>query len=135
MPAARTAPLRMTARDARRLAITSRRLGSGPPATRRGVMELIRDIGYLQLDPTNVVARNPLLVLWSRLGTYDTAILESLLAKRELFETPSLILPTTDLPIHAPRMRAYRLATHPRAAQDLARRGDRADGGRRAGPG
>src|SRR5436309_14172419 len=132
MPAARTAPLRMTARDARRLAITSQRLVSGPPATRRGVMELIRDIGYLQLDPTNVVARNPLLVLWSRLGTYDTAILESLLAKRELFETPSLILPTTDLPIHAATMRAYRRATDPRAAKDLRGRGDNAGGGTRA---
>ena len=132
MPARTTAPLPMTARDARRLAITSQRLVSGPPATRRGVMELMRDIGYLQLDPTNVVARNPLLVLWSRVGTYDAAILESLLAKRELFETPSLILPTTDLPIHAATMRAYRRATDPRAAKDLRGRGDNAGGGTRA---
>src|SRR5438094_1011806 len=119
MPARTTAPLRMTARDARRLAITSQRLVSGPPATRRGVMELIRDIGYLQLDPTNVVARNPLLVLWSRLGTYDTALLESVLARRDLLDIPSLILPTADLPTHAATMRAYRRATHPRPAKAL----------------
>jgi uncharacterized protein YcaQ len=125
-------PMRMTSREARRLAITSQRLVSAPPATRRGVMEIVRDIGYLQLDPTNVVARNPLLVLWSRLGTYDPAILETLLAKRELFETPSFILPTADLPIHAATMRAYRRATDARAAKDLRGRGDNAGGGTRA---
>src|ERR671934_2902634 len=96
-----TKTIRMTARDARRLAITSQRLVAAPPATRRGVMDVINDIGYLQLDPTNVIARNPLLVLWSRVGSYDPALLESLLAKRDLFETPSLILPTSDLAIHA----------------------------------
>ena len=122
----------MTVRDVRRLAIASQRLISPRPATRRGILELVRDIGYLQLDPTNVVARNPLLVLWSRLGAYDPALLESLLAKRELFETPSLILPTSDLPIHAATMRAYRRATNPRPVRDLRGRGDNAGGGTRA---
>ena len=127
-----TVALRMTARDARRLAISSQRLVAAPPATRRGVMQLVRDIGYLQLDPTNVVARNPLLVLWSRLGAYDPMLLESLLAKRELFETPSLILPTSDLRIHTATMRAYRRATDPGKAADLRGRGDNAGGGTRA---
>ena len=122
----------MTARDARRLAIASQRLVSPPPATRRGILELVRDIGYLQLDPTNVVARNPLLVLWSRLGPYDPALPERLLATRELFETPSLILPATDVPIHAATMRAYRRATDSRPARDLRGRGDNAGGGTRA---
>jgi len=45
--------------------------------------------GTFQLDPINVVARNPQLVLWSRIGRYDPALLEGLLAKRELFETVS----------------------------------------------
>src|SRR5919201_314258 len=132
MPTRAMTPLRMTARDARRLAISSQRLVSAPDATRRGLMEVINDIGYLQLDPTNVVARNPLLVLWSRVGKYDPALLEDLLAKRQLFETPSLILPTADLPIHGATMRAYRKATDPGRARDLRGRGDNAGGGTRA---
>src|ERR671934_627761 len=127
-----TKTIRMTARDARRLAIGSQRLVSAPPATRRGVMDVINDVGYLQLDPTNVVARNPLLVVWSRIGKYDPALLEDLLAKRQLFETPSLILPTADLPIHGATMRAYRKATDPGRARDLRGRGDNAGGGTRA---
>jgi uncharacterized protein len=56
-----------------------------------------------------VVARNPYLVLWSRIGRYDPAILDALLAEhREVFETPSLLLPMSDLPLHAATMHAYR---------------------------
>lgn len=105
-------PLRISARDARRLAIAAQRLaGSRPKATRAGILDLIRDIGYLQLDPTNVVARNPLVVLWSRVGPYDPSLLDDLAKQREIFETPSLILSTSDLPLHAATMRAYRRAT------------------------
>lgn len=79
---------------------------------------MTRQIGYLQLDPTNVVARNPLLVLWSRLGRYDPTVLEDLLWKRrELFETVSLIVPMSDLAIHSGSMRAYRAATSARSAR------------------
>lgn len=123
--------LRISSRDARRLALTAQRLaGPRPKPSRGGAMEVIRDIGYLQLDPTNVVARNPLLVLWSRLGTYDPAVLEDLLAKRrQLFETVSLILPTSDLAIHAAAMRAYRAATTPRATPSAHERLGGAGGG------
>lgn len=111
MPA-RPAPgtIRISARDARRLAVTAQRLaGARPRATSAGVLHVIKDIGYLQLDPTNVVARNPYLVLWSRLGHYDTTLLDDLLARhRALFETPSLILPVSDLGLHSATMRAYR---------------------------
>src|SRR5919197_1509737 len=48
-----TKTIRMTARDARRLAISSQRLVAAPSATRRGLMEIVREIGYLQLDPTS----------------------------------------------------------------------------------
>ena len=118
MPLGRSpSPVRITARDARRLAVAAQRLVNAPRATRAGILEVIRDIGYLQLDPINVVARNPQLVLWSRIGRYDPALLEGLLAKRELFETVSLIVPASDFPVHAATMRAYRLATTPGAAR------------------
>ena len=112
----------MTVSEARRLAISAQRIVGAPPATRKGILEVIRDIGYLQLDPTNVVARNPQLVLWTRLGHFDPALLDSLIAKRQLFETVSLIVPTSDLAVHSATMRAYRRATWPeRAAKFVAR--------------
>jgi len=73
------------------------------------MLETVRHIGYLQLDPTNVVARNHLLILWSRLGQYDRADLDRLMWKeRALYETVSLILPTEDRPLHEVRVRAER---------------------------
>lgn len=107
------AVVRVSAAEARRLAITAQRLGgSQPRATRAGVLRLIEQIGYLQLDPTNVVARNPYLVLWSRLGRYDPALLDDLIARhRALFETPSLILPMSHLDIHAATMREFKRVT------------------------
>jgi uncharacterized protein YcaQ len=102
--------VKVTLAEARRLAIAAQRLGGiRPRPTRAGVLQVIRDIGYLQLDPTNVVARNPYLVLWSRLHRYDPTLLDDLLTRhRELFETPSLILPISDLPLHAATMRQHR---------------------------
>lgn len=74
-------------------------------------MEVTRDLGCLQLDPTNVVARSHLLVLHSRLGTFDPADLEALRwEERRLFEywahRASIVL-TEDYPIHHLMMRRY----------------------------
>ncbi len=97
---------------ARRLAITRQHLsGSPPPATADGIMEVVRDLGCVQLDPISVVARSPLLVLWSRLGVYDPALLDKLIYEdRLLFEywahAASIVL-TEDYPIHQWRMRNY----------------------------
>jgi len=123
-------PVRISARDARRLAIAAQRLAEPrPKPTRAGILALVRDIGYLQLDPTNVVARNPVQVLWSRLRAYDPALLEKLIRERELFENPSLILPTSDLAIHGATMRTYRKATDPGGREGPYRKGDNAGGG------
>ncbi|TMD05375.1 MAG: winged helix-turn-helix domain-containing protein [Chloroflexi bacterium] len=92
---------------ARQLAITRQGLAGNhrPP----GILDLVRQIGCLQLDPINVVARSHLLVLWSRLGTFDRAELDRLLWKdRSLFEywahAASIVL-TEDYPLHAGMMR------------------------------
>ena len=107
--------MRISLQDARRLAIVAQHLaGPRPAATRAGILRLVHDIGYLQLDPTNVVARNPYLVLWSRIGEFDPALLDGLLAThRQLFETPSFLLPVSDLPIHAATMGNFRSGTTP----------------------
>ena len=97
---------------ARRLAVTRQRLAGPPlPPTRAGLLDLVRDLGCLQLDPTNAVARNHLLVPWSRLGPYDPADLETLRWQDQaLFEywahAASIVL-TEDYPIHNWLMRRY----------------------------
>ena len=94
---------------ARRLAISRQRLaGPRPPADAAGILDVVRDLGCLQLDPISAVARSHLLVLWSRLGKFDPAHLDTLLwRERQLFEywahCASIVL-TEDYQIHAQRM-------------------------------
>jgi uncharacterized protein len=97
---------------ARRLAITRQRL-AGPRANpdAAGLLQVVRDLGCLQLDPISIVARSHQLVLWSRVGEYDLADLDRLLwQERALFEywahAASIVL-TEDYPIHNLRMRGY----------------------------
>src|SRR5438552_1080801 len=108
MPAVRT----LTPTIARRLALTKQRL-AGPSATAEaaGILDVARSIRYLQLDPINVVARSHVLVLLSRLGSFDRADLDRLLwDERRLFEywahAASIVL-TEDYPIHHLLMRRY----------------------------
>src|SRR5436305_4344866 len=72
----------------------------------------IRRLNCLQIDPTNVVARNQYLVPWSRLGAYDRALLDDACwGRRWLFgdwaHAASLVL-TEDFLLHRALMRAYK---------------------------
>ncbi len=97
---------------ARRLAITKQRLAAQQPdSDAAGILELIRQLGCLQLDPVRVVERSHLLVLWSRLGNFDRRELDQLLWEdRRLFEywahAASIVL-TEHYPIHQGFMRTY----------------------------
>lgn len=97
----------------RGMAVVAQGLGGPlPPAPgREDVFDMVRRIRCLQLDPISVVARSHLLVLWSRLGSYDRADVDALLyQERRLFEywahAASIVL-TQDYPIHRLRMRSY----------------------------
>jgi uncharacterized protein len=95
-------------RTARRLAVARQRLAGDRP---EGILETVRDLRCLQLDPTSAVARSHLLVLWSRLGAYDPSDVDRLLWKeRRLFQywahAASLVL-TEDLPLHRLFMRKF----------------------------
>jgi uncharacterized protein YcaQ len=100
----------ITPTTARRLAISRQHLDAAPRPPEQ-MLDVIRDLGCLQLDPTSAVARSHLLVLWSRFGSYDRAQLDRLLwHNRQLFEywahAASIVL-TEDYPIHAEMMSRY----------------------------
>lgn len=79
---------RFTSAAARNLMVAAQGLDQRTrrTATKADVLEAIRRMGVLQIDTIHVVARSPYLVLWSRLGDYQTNWLEELLAEGALFE-------------------------------------------------
>jgi hypothetical protein len=74
-----------------------------PPATKKAVRSIIRQMHILQIDTIHVIARSPYLVLWSRLGDYNPRWLEDLLAEGALFEYWShaaCFLPIEEYPLY-----------------------------------
>jgi uncharacterized protein YcaQ len=69
------------------------------------ILDTVRQLGYLQIDPISTVAPPQHLVLWSRLGPYDRAELDRLLwTERKLFEWNAYIWPIESLPLVRARM-------------------------------
>ncbi|HLX32823.1 MAG TPA: crosslink repair DNA glycosylase YcaQ family protein [Gaiellaceae bacterium] len=88
--------------EARRIAVRAQ----GLDGSSRGVLETVRRLGFLQLDPISAVAPPQHLVLWSRLGPFDTAELDRLLwQERKLVEWDAFLYPIEDLPILKALMR------------------------------
>jgi uncharacterized protein len=82
--------------EARRIAVRAQ----GLDGTASGVLETVRRLGFLQLDPISTVAPPQHLVLWSRLGSFDPSELDRLLwEKRQLVEWDAFLYPSEDLPI------------------------------------
>ena len=76
------------------------------------MLETVRRLGFLQLDPISVVAPPQHLVLWSRLGPFDPAELDRLLwEERSLVEWRAFLWPIEDLPLLQARMRFRRRDT------------------------
>ena len=104
-----SAPIVVTVEEARRLAVLAQRLaGHCPPANAQGVMELFHALNCIQIDPIRAVERTQLLVLWSRLGAFDPALLDRLQQEdRLIFEAwahcASFVL-TEDYPLFAHHM-------------------------------
>ncbi|HZD86673.1 MAG TPA: crosslink repair DNA glycosylase YcaQ family protein [Gaiellaceae bacterium] len=82
--------------EARRIAVRAQ----GLDGSAGGVLETIRRLGFLQLDPISVVAPPQHLVLWSRLGPFDPQELDRLLwEERQLVEWDAFLFPAEDLPM------------------------------------
>jgi hypothetical protein len=89
-------PIEVSVAEARRIAIRSQLLDGSAES----VLETVRRLGFLQLDPISSVAPPQYLVLWSRLGQYDRAELDRLLwEERKLVEWRAFVYPIEDLPL------------------------------------
>ena len=106
-------PLRLSVPEARALMLAAQGLLDPPSADGRapGLADLravIERLGVVQIDTISVVARSQYLVLWSRLGPYDPALLDALLApERAIFEYwahAASILPMRDFPYYRAEM-------------------------------
>ena len=68
--------------DARRIAVRAQLLDSSRPG---GLLEAVRHLTLLQIDPVAAIAPNAYLVAWSRLGSpYSPAELDAALEMRSL---------------------------------------------------
>ncbi|HLN16323.1 MAG TPA: crosslink repair DNA glycosylase YcaQ family protein [Acidimicrobiales bacterium] len=124
----------LSAKEARRLAVTAQGLHRPRPtgsATARQVGRAIDDVGVVQLDAINVLERTQYVVLFSRVGAYDTRLLDRLsgpgaplfecsgpraqlvpVAHEPLLRWRSALFASAygDSPTHAPRWEAYHKA-------------------------
>ncbi len=101
--------LRLSSNAARNLMVAAQGLDrrSSRRARKTDVLAIIERMGVLQIDTIHVVARSPYLVLWSRLGSYEPAWLDELLAEGALFEYwahEASFLPTANYRLFRHRM-------------------------------
>src|SRR4051812_11043252 len=80
----------LSLQQARRIAIRATGLGEPRPTgriTTRHLRKVVQQVGVVQLDSVNAVARAHELLFFSRLGPYDKGLLDDLIyKKRELYE-------------------------------------------------
>ena len=99
-------PHRLDRATARRIAIRAQLLDANRPTD---LVETVRQLTLLQIDPTAAIAPNADLVAWSRLGApYRPAdLVRALEEERSLFELDALIRPMEDLAQHRADMAAW----------------------------
>jgi uncharacterized protein YcaQ len=84
----------LTREQARRVAVRAQLLDADRPGE---LLETVRRLTFLQLDPTAAVAPNAHLVAWTRLGSsYVPADLDAACRQRSLIELNALIRPAED---------------------------------------
>lgn len=88
--------------DARRIAVRAQCLDGAPVG---GLLDVVRRLTLLQVDPTSAVAPSADLVAWSRLGSsYPQAELVAALDERTLLELRAMIRPAEDLALYRAEM-------------------------------
>jgi len=94
--------LDMTPATARRIAIASALLASDekrPKDDAQAILRVVQHFGSLQIDPTRTIEKTHYLVLWSRIGGYDRAVLDRVTYRdRRLIEHNAFYVPIERLP-------------------------------------
>jgi uncharacterized protein YcaQ len=87
---------RLTKQEARRIAVRAQLLDAPRPTD---LVEVVRQLTLVQIDPTAAIAPSADLVLWSRLGSSyrPEALRRALEQERTLFEHNALVRPMSDL--------------------------------------
>ena len=97
--------LELSPRQARRIAVRAQLLAAPRPGD---VLEVVRHLGFLQVDLTRVVAQHADLALWTRLGSaYEPEDLEELVGDGALVELRAMLLPSEDVALHRADMDAW----------------------------
>jgi uncharacterized protein YcaQ len=98
----------LSRREARRVAVRAQLLDAARPSV---LLDIVRHLTLLQLDPTNAIAPNAHLVAWSRLGSpYVRDDLDAALAARTLIELNAVIRPAEDLALYRGDMQWFATA-------------------------
>jgi len=88
----------LSRRDARRIAVRAQLLDSPRPAD---LLDVVRHLTLLQLDPIAAVAPSADLVAWSRLGSsYSPADLRKTVDGQDIIELHALLRPREDLALY-----------------------------------
>jgi uncharacterized protein YcaQ len=91
--------------EARRIAVRAQLLDGSATS----ILDTVRQLGFLQIDPISTVAQPQYLVLWSRLDAFEAAELDRLLwVEKKLFEWNAYVWPIDSLPLIQARMRRRR---------------------------
>lgn len=92
--------------DARRIAVRAQLLTKERPAD---LLETVRGLSLLQLDPTSAVAPSAELVVWSRLGSgYSPRDMWDAVNELRLIELRGTLRPAEDLALHHAEMAEWR---------------------------
>ena len=95
----------LSKQDARRVAVRAQLLTGQRPTD---LLETVRRLTHLQLDPVSAVAPAADLVLWTRLGpAYDPDDLKAVLADRRLIELHAFLRPAEHLALYRAEMAAW----------------------------
>ncbi|MDG6946152.1 MAG: YcaQ family DNA glycosylase [Nitrososphaerota archaeon] len=106
-------PVSTTVRGIRRLAVAKQHLAGKVPekGTKDDVIDVVRDLAFVQWDPVAVVAPSHIISLWNRVGAFSLSDLDSMLWNERtllLHWTPvaSIVL-SEDYPIYCSLMERY----------------------------
>lgn len=104
---------RLSIEEARGLMLAAQGLFDPPPSAPDAstIRATIERLGAVQIDTISVVARSQYLALWSRLGAYDSSLLDQLLHPRrgvfEYWSHAASIVPMADYAYYRPKMLRY----------------------------